>query len=147
MSDQTDEQFMLRRRDFLRTLASGAMLLAGGNMLAGCGGGGGSVGGRTTTVTGTVNMSQIGGSGLAIQTAIEANAPVSAQGTFSTQTSASASHLIFVTDGASKVRAVGIANPLTAQTMPLDATSTALVLVMITPGILTFDPTQTNQRI
>lgn len=147
MPNQADDQFKLRRRDFLRLLSNGAFVLAGAEVLAGCGGGGGG-NAAPRVMAGTVNLNQIGGSGLTVQTAGQTDAQVNAVGAFTTNISTQGTQLHTVADSSGNLRGLSLSNPSTTQPhMSVDAMSTALSLVFITPGILTTTPSEASQRI
>ena len=122
----------LRRREFLRMLAGGAGALLVGDVLSGCGSGGGaSSSSSSRTVTGSINLSQIGGSNLTVVSAFQQGSTVSAQGQFTTPASALGSQLLGVTDGAGNLRSLTITVPNLQSTTTFDANSTALVLVLL----------------
>ena len=140
------------RRDFLSTLSWSALFLGAG--LPGCGsasnsalfpgqGGGQSVGDKA--VSGVVDLSQIGGSGLQVQSAFLPGSPV-VDGGFATRTSQQGAQVLFVTDGQSKVRALTVSLPDDAS-LRFDAASSALGLMFLTLGILTVDPQEARQRL
>ncbi len=159
------------RREFLRALSGGALVFAAGGLLAGCGGGGG--GGNssgtgqavsTRVMSATVNTQEIGGSGLVIQSGLQAASPLSASGAFTTKTSQQGAQLLSVADGAGKIRglmiavpagtansarpkATGSADPRATDSTQIDAASTAFALVFLTPGILSTSPGEAATRL
>jgi len=142
----------LSRRQMMRILAGGASGLLLSDLLVACAGGGNSGGNNngssgTATVSGNVNMAQMGGSNLTINSATAAAAPIAKGGAFTTNISANGSQLQCVTDGSGIIWALAISNPSSADPLTIDATSTALALLMLTPGILTTTPSETTQRI
>ena len=132
----------VHRRDFLGGLGAATF----GLWAAGCGssstsnglsGGAGPTGGSgtpalSTRVTGTLNTEQIGGSALRVLSILDGFTPVNA-GAFSTSVSADRAQALLVLDGQDKLRAMTINLP--GQSPGVDATSTALAILFLTPGI------------
>ena len=156
------KKHVMQRRDFLRAASGGALAVTAGGLmsnLAGCGGGGGSsiasgFGGAssgtrslvaTQSVAGTVNTGQIGGANLQVVSAHQANSSADAKGAFTTTVSAEGAQLLSVKDGSGRLRALGVSLP-NSGALSLDATSTALALVLLTPGILAVEPAEAARR-
>lgn len=141
------------RRDFLRVIGLSLFTLVSGDLLSGCGGGDSSPGNNTNStiqtqaVQGTVNRSEIGGNGLSILSPYQAQATVEQNGSFRSLASREATQLLAAVDNAGKLRGLGISFPASPTLVTFDATSTALALVMLSPGILTLDPAKSAERI
>lgn len=141
----------LDRRDFLQ-LAGGALLLSA---LPGCGGNS-SVNNSTNTapltgtvttqsIAGTISTAQIGGTGLTVGSAYQERATLGVGGAFTTTVSAQGAQLLTLTDAAGQIRALGTSLP--GSPLTLDATSTALTLLYMTPGIVSIDLTEAASRL
>lgn len=130
----------------------------------GCGSGGGDSSktdpapqAETTAVRGRVDTSEVGGSGLSIFSVHASPAPVDQQ-SFSTTVSILGTQLLLVSDDQGLLRALTLsalqpdasadssvlAGP---QILPVNSESTAIALLMLTPGILTTNPLETQARI
>ncbi len=139
-----------------------AAIAASTAALAGCGGGGsggsdaGAAGKQTVKVTGSVDMTQIGGSGLKVVNAYQVSAPVSANGTFSTTVSSTNAHTLFLMDSAGAVWGLAFWIPQSSKSVhqrslsfsiPFNPLSTAESLAMSLPGIVTSDVQTAASRI
>lgn len=126
--------------------------------LAGCGGGGNS--GDATAmpetritpqaVAGTLNAAEVGGAGLTIVSALAAPAAVGAGGAFTTRVSDVGAQLLLAQDAGGQVRGLGFTIPGArgrAAAPTIDAESTALSLLFLTPGIMALDPDEAAQRV
>nr|WP_281721521.1 hypothetical protein [Nitrosomonas nitrosa] len=125
-----------------RTILSGVMIL----LTAACGGGeeGTSTSKSsvsTIQVKGTVNSGEIGGSNLAVLSAQqESTSPIQGE-TFTTTISTRNPQLLFIQDGDNVARGLtfSIRTDLSDSTpptlLPADATSTALALLLLSPGV------------
>ena len=102
----------------------------------------------TTTVTGTVNTSEIGGSGLQVQSFFRQNCSVS-NGQYTTEVSNTGTQLLFITDGSQQVRGLTLSKITNGTPVPIigDATSTASSLLFMVPGILATEPDTTTNRL
>ena len=153
---------MHQRREVLETIFKLAAI-ASAIPLAACGGGSDGANGAspasananppsplpigTQSVTGTVNLSEIGGTSLRVQSVYWQDSPVTA-GTFRSVTSTQGAQLLLLADhssGIAVLRGMAVSLPTTA--LMFGADSTALALVMLTMGILTVDVTEANSRI
>ena len=139
----------VRRRALLRWLTQlGAMASVG--PLAACGGGSGDGGGAgssdpsagtalpafsTRVITGTVDIAQIGGNALRVQTPYQLMGPVQA-GAFSTLASIAGAQVILVTDDGGRLRALAVVLPSDAQAA-INADTTALGILFMSDGIST----------
>ena len=124
-----------------RLLMVGAMLI-----LAACSSGGNSGGtvsssASTVQVKGTVNTGEIGGTGLTVFSAQqETTAPLQG-GSYTTTISTSGPQLLFVQDANEVVRGLtftlkpSTSSQATPTVVPVDATSTALALLLLSPGV------------
>jgi hypothetical protein len=141
------QSFALIHRRRLLAGAGGALLLSG---LPACDGGAqdeaaaATTGGTPLLVTadigGLVDAKQIGGANLATRSAYRDSAIVDAAGAFTTTVSQEGAQMLVVTDGARQVR--GLAVSLPGISPRIDAASTALTLLFMTPGILTTTPAE-----
>ncbi len=149
MAVQDQDAQKIRRRDFLRAVGGGAVLLAVGDSLVGCGGGGGGSQIHTRSITASVNQSEIGGQGLTLLSVY--STPVSARtnGTLPMQIAASQAQMHMVVDAAGNPRALSVSNPSTgtSQQMTFDADSTAASLIFLSIGIVTSDPNAAALRL
>lgn len=130
-------------------LVIGAMML-----LTACGGGGSSSGGSTapTATTaqakGSVNAGEIGGTGLNVLSAQQAATADVKNGSFTTTVSTQGPQFLFLRDSAGKIRGLTLSlpsNSSTASIMAADATSTALALLFLSPGVTTSNSVQAKQ--
>ena len=100
---------------------------------------------HTTSVTGTLNTTEVTGPGLRVVSAYQLNAPVKS-GAFTTFTSDSGSQLLFVTDNAKNLRALTVAIP--GQNVgKIDAETTAAALVFMNSFVLTIVPAEAIDRL
>ena len=121
-----------------RTLLIGGAAVAVGGLLDGCGGGGAAPPtGGNGQVSGVVNLVEIGGAGLHIDSSTQRGVVMSVNGGFSTPIEGSAPQLLFVRDGTGQTRALAIAVPGASGQMAIDASSTLLALLFVSPGIAT----------
>lgn len=152
------------RRDFLKGAAGASLglVLGGcsgggggtaasgsGTPAAGGGGGGGTGGGSTpvagTPVLGVLDTSQIGGRGLSVLSPLQMDAFPGPGGSFETSVAADSAHVLFVRDESGAIR--GMALTIPGAGLTIDAASTALALVFLTPGIGTVDPATATVRV
>ncbi len=142
----------IRRRRFLVLLLIPALVLP----LFGCSGGGGGRASQepdieTTESTGVIDTGEIGGEDLCVKSVWQESAPAEPEGNFTTTVSAEGAQLLFATDSSGDVRGLTVSIPGadTAQgghTLTVNATSTAISLLMQTPGILAIDPSVAAAR-
>jgi len=133
----------------MQLLAAGTSTVLLSDLLVACGGGGSSNSSSsgTTTVSGKVNTSEIGGTNISISSASADAASISKSGTFSTKVSSGGNQIQFITDGSGKIRGLAMSDPTNSASLSVDSTSTALTLLMLTPGILSTTPSETSLRI
>jgi len=97
-----------------------------------------------------VDRTTIGGSGLVVNSAWQQPANVAGNGDFSTASLRDAAHLLFVEDSAGAVRGITMATRgggvQQGQPLAVDAASTAMSLLMLTPGIATSEPGEASAR-
>jgi len=123
--------------------------------VAGCGGGGGGTPNPPPSGTeqraGRINISEVGGTGLHIMTPEQDTTPVSNDGRFTTTVSNSRVQLLWAVDSSNQARAIGISLPTSEGSsttiLQVDAESTALAMVLMTPGILAVLPNEVNDRL
>ncbi len=162
---QSSRRRRLRRTSLL--LCTGLLLQP---LLQGCGGGGG--GGGTTNPgttnppvipppqadqvptrqsSGKVARNEIGGQSLKLQSAWQVEAPIGTDGAFRTTVSQAGAQLLFATDAQYQVRGLTISLPAArgrqATPLAVDARSTALAYLWLTPGILDTDPETAAERL
>ena len=103
---------------------------------------------NAVTVKGNVNSAEIGGQNLQLQSFFLQNCLVS-ENTFTTFISKVGTQLLFVTDNNKKIRGMtlSIKNGENYSILPVDAYSTALSMMFLTPGITTTKPDSTAIRI
>jgi hypothetical protein len=127
--------FAANRRVYLQGLSAAAI----STWLAACGGGGDVGAGpvaTATNVTGSLNVSEIGGSQLKVFSVFDGLADV-VGGSFKTKVSDDVVQALLVSDGDQKLRAMSIHG--SGRPLAVDATSTAIAIVFLTPGISTLD--------
>ena len=139
------------RRDFLSTSALLGISLA----MWGCGSasndssftgfGSGTPPQSSASVTGRVDLSQFGTTDLKVQSAFQGDAVVDSGGAFLSSVLTDATQLIFITDSQNRIR--GLALSLPGQPLIVDATSTAMGLLFLTPGLLESEPQEAAKRI
>ncbi|CUS38979.1 exported hypothetical protein [Candidatus Nitrospira nitrosa] len=129
-----------------RTILPGVMML----LVAACGGGGESASSSSSAVStvqvrGTVNGGEIGGTGLTIVSALQ-NSPSSISGeSYSTTISATGPQLLLIQDENEAIRGLtfSVKDDSSSSTLPrtlrTDATSTALALLLLSPGVTPSD--------
>ena len=127
------------RRLYLQGLSAAAI----SSWLTACGGGGGGGAGGATSpvvpqagVTGSIDVSQIGGAQLKVFSVFDGMADV-VGGSFKTKVSDDVVQALLVSDGDQKLRAMSIHGA--GRPLVVDATSTAAAIVFLTPGISTLD--------
>lgn len=134
------------RREFLQGLSAAAITA----WLTGCGGGGerdsfgGSAPGQGSSladaprgrVTGTVNTSQVGGTSPQVFSVFDGMVPTTG-GSFSLNVSEDRAQALLVLDAIQKLR--GLTINLPGQSPTVDARSTAVAIIFLTPGISTTD--------
>jgi hypothetical protein len=133
----------LSRREFV-ALSGGAAVFA----LTGCSGGQSSSKPsqlQTRAVEVSVDRSQIGGSGLAVQSLFDPDVLLN-EAAARVKVAGDVPQLLVVTDSAGKVRVAGVTNPQQGNSVLLNATSTAVALVFVTIGILSNVPSEAAQR-
>lgn len=109
---------------------------------------GGSSGTSTVAASGTVNTSEIGGSGLKALSFHAEESPIGQDGAFTTTVSLGTTQVLFITDVNGALRGLTLSiTTATNATLQVDATSTALGLLFLTPGLLTLDPTEAQARV
>ena len=97
---------------------------------------------------GSLNKNEVGGESLKVSTIYRESAPVDSSGNFKTLASSQGAQLILTTDSKSHLRAMAISIPnFNFDNLIIDATSTGVALVFMTPGICTADPTKAINRI
>lgn len=96
----------------------------------------------------SINTSEIGGEGLTLVSARSADAPILNE-SFMTSVSKDGTQLLTVIDSQEKLRGLTLSTPLKSdfEVMKIDAQSTALTLVFISPGILSVDPLEASKAI
>ena len=130
----------VNRRVYLQSLSAAAI----GTWLAGCGGGGAAPAAQVEGVTGSLNVSQIGGSQLKVFSVFDGLAEV-VNGSFTTKVSEDMLQTLLVSDGNEKLRAMTI--HISGKPLAVDASSTAVAIVFLTPGISTLDKTTGAARV
>jgi|GEM_PF-3947282 len=132
----------LTRRQALQ--AAAATLAAGGlfSSLAGCGGSGGSGGNdfKLRQVTGTVNVEELGGSAPWRTVSPYDEGGALTNGGFSVKASGEGAQLLTVVDADGEARGMTIALP--GASTEVDAESTAMAAVFLTPGLASSNPDQ-----
>ncbi len=141
----------------IKRLASARGLVTLGvllSLLGGCSGGGSGGGGSsapaatTAQANSSVNQGVIGGTGLSVLSAQQATSSAVQNGTFTTTVSTQGPQLLFVHDSDGKIRGLTISLP-SGQAVPsimaADATSTALALLFLSPGVTTSNNAQAQQ--
>lgn len=102
----------------------------------------------TVSATGIVNTSEIGGTGLNVLSFHAEESPIGQDGAFATTVSLGKAQVLFITDGNGAIRGLTLSiTTANNSTLQVDATSTALGLLFLTPGILTLDPTEAQARV
>lgn len=103
---------------------------------------------QTTSVNGTINLKEIGGSNLSVQSIFKQNCDVTS-GQFTTDVSKIGTQLLFITDGSQQVRGLTLSILTSGKPSPLtgDATSTAYSLMFLTPGITSTSQDTTSSRL
>jgi len=101
----------------------------------------------TKIAGGNVNTNEIGGNNLAVITVQKSTSPVSNDGSFTTLVSSEGAQLIMVVDGNNKLRAYAISLPQSSDNIIFDASSTAKGSIFFTPGILSIDPQEAENRL
>ena len=150
-SEVMSEDLRWRRRAFLE----GSARLALGLALAGCGSSGGD-GGQglagssalspsLTTLSGRLDLRQIGGQGLKVLSPYFSQGVVGGGGDFQTACSQSGAQMLLVSDLASKLR--GMAVNLPGSPLVVDAHSTALAIILWSSHLLTVVPEEVASRL
>ena len=103
---------------------------------------------NTISINGDVNPDEIGGQNLQLKSFFLLNSPVS-ENKFTTLVSKVGTQLLFVTDNNNKLRGMtlSIKNGENHSILPVDAYSTALSMMFLTPGIATTQSDSTTKRI
>jgi hypothetical protein len=123
--------------------------------LTGCGGGGGGAGNttppvQTHTVNGAITTAEIGGTDLRVVSAWSGESLIDSSGRFDAAVSTGGAQLLMVQDSDGKTRALTISIPgsrsRAGADLTVDAESTALSMIFITPGILTTEPAAAAER-
>jgi hypothetical protein len=145
MAPSAKESYGLSRRQVVQML--GAAVAAG--FLPGCGGGGGSAP-QTRVVAGTANLPGVSPETLLIQSVHSPDVPVGADGSFTATVSDVRAQLLLATDTDGQLRGLSVSVPGPGTRGPgdfsVDTSSTALAVVMMTPGILTTDKDAAGER-
>jgi len=106
---------------------------------------------QSVSVAGAVDTAEIGGDDLKMISSWEDPVTVREDGGFSIDVSGTSSQLVFAVDGDDSLRAMALAVPhLTSADsagLLVDSRSTAMSLVMMTPGILTLESEKAAERI
>lgn len=119
-----------------------------------CGGGGENSSGSTSTaaataeVSGMVNQGEIGGTELSVLSAQQAGSSQVQSGTFTTAVSTQGPQLLFLQDSGGMVRGLTLSSPSSQglpSVMKVDARSTALALLFLSPGVTTSNVTEARQ--
>lgn len=137
-------------------LSSAALLIVascGGGGAAGGGGGGGGGGGTPPTgnVVGRAAIPGVGSpTSLTIVTARQSSAAVDALGDYRTTVAVDAAQVVAAIDASGRVRGLALSVPDGSGHPPgslaIDAESTALALLFLSPGVLTTNPTEAAAR-
>ena len=100
----------------------------------------------TASISGTLDTSQVGGNGLAVQSVFGQNGSVTLSGQFTSEVSTIGTQLLFVTDGNQQLRALTLSvdSASHARILAVNASSTAYGLMFLTPGIGSSNPDSTN---
>lgn len=128
------------RRDLLRLSLSALALVSGAGVittLAGCGGGGSdSSPTDLTRIAGSIAPSELGGTGLRVLSASD-ETPAAGTGEFNLLTQRSRAQLVMVEDPDEILRGLAISVP--GQALKINARSTAIATIFLTPGIGSVD--------
>lgn len=142
----------ISRRKMIKLMANGATAILFSDLLSACGGGGNNPTTNnndntisTKSISGSIDISHIGGTNLTICSATADATLISADGAFSILIPINGIQLQFVTDDTDRIWALSFSNPSDSSPLLIDAKSTALSLLMITPGILTISPSDAPQ--
>jgi len=104
-----------------------------------------------TLVGGTVTTSEVGGTGLAIVSVLDTRRAISASGGFQVAVSSFGAQLLLLADSANGCRALAVSLPRASgsgvDSVRFDARSTALSLLLLTPGILAIDPVEARAHV
>jgi len=140
----------LSRRQFVALFSVTAAAL----LMEGCGGGGGNGGPAATpsltiAARGTVNIPGISGKATKIISAYADNPAAVSGGQFGVNVSSQVVHVILATDANNTVSGMSISVPIggAEQTIIVDASSTAIALIFLTPGIVTEKPDEARSRL
>ncbi|MEQ1844040.1 MAG: hypothetical protein ABL983_00505 [Nitrospira sp.] len=133
---------MMSMGRMFRTLVASAMVLltacSGGS---GGSGGGASSGASTVQAKGTVNSGEIGGTNLTVLSAQQDATSAVSGGAYSTTVSTTGPQLLLIQDDSNALRGLTFSvkadlSPSTALTvLPANATSTALAILLLSPGV------------
>jgi hypothetical protein len=138
----------LSRRELFSLSAQLALAISAGGFLGsalvGCGG---SAALQPYTLNGTVALNEVGGSGLVLRT-VFGTANLGSTGNVSIDTALDAAKMAVVHDTADHARGLGVLKPSGggSDTFRIDADSTALSFVFLTPGIATSEPAEWQTR-
>jgi len=132
--------FPLNRRVYLLGLSAAAI----STWLAGCGGGEDTPVVPSANAIGSLNTNQIGGAQLKVFTVFSGMTEV-VNGSFSTKVSEDVLQTLLVSDGNQKLRAMSL--HISGRPLVVDANSTALAIVFLTPGISTLDKATGTSRL
>ena len=125
-----------------------AFSLLGGCSSGGSGGGSTAPAATTAQAKGSVNAGEIGGTGLSVLSAQQATNSSVQTGSFTATVSTQGPQLLFVQDSAGKIRGLTLSlpsNQAEPSIMAADATSTALALLFLSPGVTTSSSVQAKQ--
>jgi len=137
----------------------------GAGLVIGCGSGGvdnfgGNFGGATLSdspggpssapiggdsVSGRVNLAELGGTNVSMGSVLQAQAGISGAGNFQLNVSPDRPLLVFATDDSKVVRGLAVSIP--GRPLLVDAQSTALALIFMTAGLSSSDPAETGLRL
>ncbi|MBM3300762.1 MAG: hypothetical protein FJY85_12510 [Deltaproteobacteria bacterium] len=103
---------------------------------------------ETGPADGEVNRDEIGGEELIVLSVWDEGRSVSPEGSFEVTVSREGAQLLVLQDGTGNARGLTISLPgERIESLSFDARSTALALLMMTPGILSVDPAEASARI
>ncbi len=105
----------------------------------------------TAVVVGTISREEIGGTNLVVKSAHQPTDSIITNGTFTTTVSTNGTQLLIIKDLSNELRgfSLSVVDPASGQAsiQNIDATSTALSLLFLTPGITTVDIAETQATI
>jgi hypothetical protein len=105
----------------------------------------------TSEVHGSIDKDEIGGEDISVFSVWDKPRAVTAEGKFSLAVSTEAAQLVLVRDGDGNVRGLSVSIPAppgsAAEDLRFDAETTALAMLMATPGITVVDPADAADRL